>query len=75
MDMKILELFAGSRSIWKEAEKMWHEVFSVDWEEYNGIDLSIDISILKLEDIPFVPDMIWASPDCKTYSIAADARI
>jgi hypothetical protein len=21
--------------------------------------------------VPFIPDMVWASPDCKTYSIAA----
>lgn len=69
--MKILELFAGSRSIGKEAEKQGHEVFSVDWEKFEGIDLSIDIENLKLEDIPFIPDMIWASPDCTTYTIAA----
>lgn len=69
--MKILELFAGSRSIGKEAEKQGHEVFSVDWEKFEGIDLSIDIENLKLEDIPFIPDMVWASPDCTTYTIAA----
>ena len=69
--MKILELFAGSRSIGKEAEKQGHKVFSIDWEEYENIDLSIDIGDLKISDVPFVPDMIWASPDCTTYSIAA----
>ena len=70
-DMKVLELFAGSRSIGKAAEELGHEVFSVDWEEYDGIDLSIDIGELAIDDLPFVPDMVWASPDCITYTIAA----
>ena len=69
--MNVLELFAGSRSIGKVAEKSGHNVFSVDWENYDGIDLVKDISQLTKDDIPFVPDMIWASPDCTTYSIAA----
>jgi hypothetical protein len=69
--MKLLELFAGSRSIGKVGESLGMEVFSVDWEKYAGIDLSIDIGELQISDIPFVPDIIWASPDCTTYSIAA----
>lgn len=68
---KLLELFAGSRSVGKEAEKQGFEVFSVDWTSYNKIDLIIDIGELKKEDVPFVPDVVWASPDCTTYSIAA----
>lgn len=72
--MKILELFAGSRSIGKVAQEMGYEVFSVDWEGYEGIDLVKDIGELRVEDIPWVPDMIWASPDCTTYSVAAISR-
>ena len=68
--MKVLELFAGSRSIGRMSEELDHEVFSVDWTKYDNIDLQIDIEELKLEDVPFVPDVIWASPDCTTYSIA-----
>lgn len=67
----LLELFAGSRSIGKEAEKQGFNVFSVDWTAYNKIDLTIDIGELKKEDVPFVPDVVCASPDCTTYSIAA----
>lgn len=26
---------------------------------------------MALSDVPFVPDVVWASPDCTTYSIAA----
>ena len=67
----VLELFAGSRSIGKVADSLNMNVFSVDWENYDNIDLSIDIGELKKEDIPFVPDVVWASPDCTTYTIAA----
>lgn len=69
--MNILELFAGSRSIGKEAEKQGHNVFSVDWIKYENIDLVVDIGTLKKEDVPFIPDVVWASPDCTTYSVAA----
>jgi len=68
--MKVLELFAGSRSIGKVAEELGYEVFSVDVNSFEGIDLVKDIEFLTKEDIPFNPDIIWASPPCTTYSIA-----
>jgi len=69
--MNLLELFAGSRSVGVEAEKQGFNVFSVDWEKYENINLAIDIEELQPDMIPFIPDAIWASPDCTTYSIAA----
>lgn len=72
--INVLELFAGSRSIGKTAEKLEMNVFSVDWENYDDIDLSIDIENLQIKDVPFIPDMVWASPDCTTYTIAAISK-
>ena len=69
--LKILELFSGSRSLGNIADELGHCVFSVDWENYKNTDLVIDIEYLKTDLIPFIPDIIWASPDCTTYSIAA----
>jgi site-specific DNA-cytosine methylase len=67
----ILEVFAGSRSIGNKAEELNMNVFSVDWTPYDKINLVIDVENLQINDIPFVPDLAWFSPDCTTYSIAA----
>ena len=41
--MKVLELFAGSRSIGKAAESLGYEVYSSDLNEFDGIDYPINI--------------------------------
>tara|TARA_B110000046_G_C12806382_1_gene319364 strand:+ start:44 stop:670 length:627 start_codon:yes stop_codon:yes gene_type:complete len=69
--VKVLELFAGSRSIGKAAESLGYKVFSVDINKFKGIDLVIDILNLKKEMIPFTPDIIWASPPCTYFSVAS----
>lgn len=73
--MKILELFAGHRCIGKSFESHGHEVFSVEWnKDMEGIHLYQDISKVTAEDILRlfgIPDVIWASPDCTSYSIVA----
>lgn len=73
--MKVLELFAGTRSIGKEFEAKGHEVFSVEWDKsFENIDLYADILTVTAADILEKfgqPDVIWASPDCTTFSIAA----
>jgi len=69
--MKLAEFYAGSRSVGKVAESMGFEVWSTDLKAFDGIHLAKDILDITREDIPFVPDVIWASIDCTTYSIAA----
>lgn len=69
--MKVLELFAGSRSIGKVAEQFGWEVFSVDINDFEGIDYVTDILDFDYNEVPFVPDIIWASPPCTTFSVAS----
>tara|TARA_R100001440_G_scaffold67383_2_gene88667 strand:- start:354 stop:980 length:627 start_codon:yes stop_codon:yes gene_type:complete len=69
--MKVLELFAGSRSIGKAAERLGMEVFSSDITDFGGIDYVCDVREFDLSRIPWKPDMIWASPPCTGFSVAA----
>ena len=73
--MKVLELFAGTRSIGKAFEKQGHEVYSIEWnKDFDNIDWYEDIGKITAQDIIDRfghPDVIWASPDCTSYSLAA----
>lgn len=73
--MKVLELFAGTRSIGRAFEEHGHEVFSVEWnKDFEDIDLYADVGTVTAEEILRKfgrPDVIWASPDCTSYSVAA----
>ena len=79
--MKVLELFAGSCSFSDVAKEYGHETFTVDNgldlltdDHYKKIDLVINILELNVDDIPFQPDIIWASPPCTTFSIASCSK-
>ena len=72
--MKVLELFAGERCISKAFEAKGHETFTVEWEKsHEGISLYADVSKLTAQEILDKfgrPDVVWASPECTTYSVA-----
>lgn len=76
--MKVLELFAGTRSIGKAFEAKGHEVYSIEWnKDFADIDWYEDIGKITAQDILQrfgQPDVIWASPDCTTFSVAAISR-
>lgn len=64
--LKILELFSGSRSIGKEAEKRRHKVFSSDFQNFPNTDYVCDIMDFDINKIPFDKvDVLWASPHVK----------
>ena len=69
--MKVLELFAGSRSIGKQAESMGMAVFSSDINAFEGINYAVNILEFDVNKVPFKPDIIWASPPCTTFSVAS----
>ena len=62
----------------KAFEEHGHEVFSVEWnKDFENIDLYADIGQITAQDILEKfghPDVIWASPDCTSYSVSAISR-
>ena len=72
--MKVLELFAGSKSIGKACDQLGYESFSSDIHDFGGIDYVTDIRSFDPALVPFVPDVIWASPPCTGFSVAVIGR-
>jgi len=77
--VKILDLFSGTRSIAKAFEQHGGcAVFTVDNDtRHKGIDWYEDILKVTAGDILDrfgKPNVIWASPPCTSYSIAAIAH-
>jgi hypothetical protein len=72
--MKVLELFAGSRSVGKVCDKLGYEVYSSDIEPFDKIDYVQDILKFDLSKVPFSPDIIWASPPCTAFSVLRIGR-
>lgn len=73
--IRVLELFAGSRSIGKAAEALGMEVLSTDIEAFDGIHIVGDIMSIPMKRwTGFRPDIIWASPPCTAFSVASIGR-
>jgi site-specific DNA-cytosine methylase len=70
--MKLLELFKGTGSVGKVAEKLGFDIVSLDNNPSSKADITADILEWNYKkfykDTGFKPDFIWASPPCNTYS-------
>jgi len=55
--LKILELFAGTKSFSKVAEKRGHKTFTTDVKSKFECDLTDDIFNIKIKDIPWTTDV------------------
>jgi hypothetical protein len=66
--LNCLEIFSGCGIISQEfANRRWR-VRSIDIDPMSNATDKLDIMNLCFEDIDMIPDFIWASPPCFTYS-------
>ena len=74
--IKVLELFSGYGTISEAFKKRGHIVATCDWDSYfkDRTTFNKDVRCLTVEEVASAlggtPDVIWASPDCTTYSVA-----
>jgi site-specific DNA-cytosine methylase len=70
--MYLLELFKGTGSVGKVAEKLGYDVVSLDFLEKYKPDIHTDILKWNYKkfhkETGFIPNFIWASPPCNTFS-------
>lgn len=69
--MLLVELFSGTGSVGKVARRRGWKVISVDNDPAHKPTHAVDILRLPYKELP-VPDFVWASPPCTTYSHAAN---
>ena len=73
--MKILELFSGTGSVGKVAQKLGYEVISLDIEK--KFNPTLCMSIMEFDATKYKPDgfnFVWSSPPCTEMSIALTTR-
>jgi len=74
-NVKILDLFSGTRSISDAFAKRNHTAYTIEIDKrHPNIDWYADVLDITATDILDrfgKPDVVWASPPCTTYSIAA----
>lgn len=74
----MLDLFCGTKSVANAFNKGGWNVYTIDWDKQFNPTLQADIGKLTAEEIINLcggkPDVIWASPDCTTYSVAAISK-
>ena len=68
--MKLLELFSGTGSVGEPFRRNGNEVISVDIDGRFGCEIQEDILQFAYVKIPWIPDILWASPPCTEYSRA-----
>ena len=75
MPKRILELFCGTKSVGKEFQTAGYEVISLDYNKKFNATHTDDI--LTWDYTIYTPDyfdVIWASPDCTTWSLATGGK-
>ncbi len=71
----MLELFCGTKSVGSVFEKYNYDIVSLDFNPKFNATITEDILTWDYKIYPrFYFDVIWASPDCTTFSLASGGR-
>ena len=69
--LKVLDLCSGLNG-WTEAfRERGHLTIGVDWDPKMPADIHADVRYFSIDDLPWRPDLILASPPCETFSVAS----
>jgi len=72
---RLLELFCGTKSVGKVFEPAGYEVVSLDYDTKFDATHTEDILAWDYKQYPVGHfDVIWASPDCTTWTIATGGK-
>ena len=75
MSKRLLELFCGTKSVGDIFEKNGYEVISLDYNKKFNATHTDDILTWDYTQYPKgYFDVIWASPDCTTFSLATGGK-
>lgn len=69
--IQTVELFCGTKSFSKVAQQHNLKTLTIDNDKQHNPDILTDILNLDLSLLPKNIDILWASPPCTTFSIAA----
>jgi len=72
---RLLELFCGTKSVGNVFQQSGYEIISLDFNPKFNATHTVDI--LEWDFKQYVPDyfdVIWASPDCTTFSVATGGK-
>ena len=76
--MKVVELFSGpNRSFSTVCEEHGHETYCIEFDNRFECDLHADVMHLEPYMLPprfRAPDVVWASPPCKGFSVCTIGR-
>jgi len=68
--MNTIELFSGTKSFSKVAEKLGHKIYTIDNNKELNPDLCISVFDIQSAYLPKC-DILWTSPPCTAFSVAA----
>lgn len=69
--MRTIELFCGTKSFSRVMKENGHEIFTLDTSMRFKPDMCADIRGLDSSMFPWPCDILWASPPCQGFSVAA----